>query len=204
MLEGAVELFREKAAATHPGVEGEVRLHRLVFSEGIEVVNFLKGTKAGGPVARRNFFTLGRKGGPKNVRAGADSGFVEAARFPGIGHAEVGEIFGIEGAGDFEEPVTVCPGLDHGHDFLARTLTGDAQVVAECGEVNFGPGAWRRLSHGCELRGRGEGKTTKKTKKTKEGWKGVTAPSPWAGPGLRDAAGISPAAEFRRGLLGGG
>lgn len=150
-FKSATELVGKEAAAAHSGIEGEVGLHRLIPSQGVEVLHFFNGTKAGRPITGCDLLPLGGQGGSKNVGAGFDAGIEESAGFSGIGHAEEGEACAIEFPGHFHQSVTVSACFDDRHHFFVGTLINHRKIVAKGTEVDFSPGTWRRGGHGMTI-----------------------------------------------------
>lgn len=150
--EGLGELVREESAASHSGVEGEVGSERAVLKSGerVEVGDFVEGAKAGSPLVGDDFFAFVGKGGTEEVGSGADARLVKATGFANVGDTKEGEVFGIEGAGDFDESVAVGITFDHGHDFFLGLLTSEGEVAPKGGMVDFGPGTWWGGGHGRE------------------------------------------------------
>lgn len=141
--DGGGGLIGEDAAAAHAGVDGEVDIEGLAGGggEGVEVGGFVEGGEAGDPAVGDDFGAFFIEAGAEEVDGGLDVGGGEAAGFADIGDAEEGEVLVIEGAGEGFEAVAVGVGFDDGHEMLAAEIAGHGEVVAEGGEVDFGPGA---------------------------------------------------------------
>lgn len=149
MGDGVGGLVGENATAAHAGVDGEVDVEGFAGGggEGVEVGGFVKGGDAGGPGVGDDLFVFVVEAGSEEVDRGGDTGGGEAAGFADVGDAEEGEVFVVDGLGEFLESVAVGAGLDDGHEVLMAAFAGCGEVVAEGGEIDLGPGSWRRWGH---------------------------------------------------------
>jgi len=164
--QGRGSVRREKAAATHSGVDSNMSFHDTASgaSELVEVFCLLHGVQTGKPLTGYDFLSLGRKRSPEEVDGSLDTSFGKTPRFANIGYAEKREVLLVQGVCYWFQPVAIGTGLDHSHYLLVTKVPGRPEIVPEGGKVDLSPGAGRAFggsTHASDSRENGKlGKLT--------------------------------------------